>query len=818
MAKQTSSLAKIIPLRSAEAMASSQASSELQKTSKEIDQNQKERDEKQLKSQEKVISNLDRLVVALQNNSGAKVSGNKAAELGRSVMPNYKQGGTWDQRSVKDQAADFLKGRAGTDGKRDAFDPNSLRYKFGSLKGIADTTGLVQPDSFFGNLLGRREDRMKRTDTLTKLNPQMKNLKQFGGDESKVRDYYDKQYKEQFAPSQAKLQGEQYKLDSLMASGISESELEKTIGGKKQIKARDAAAADMLLSDKMKKAEVKELSAAPEMTKSQGFAASGIGASNVIPFPTKSSSDNFMSGSEKETELENIRLMGEQNSVLKVIQENTAAMPQLLRAFQEETKRETAADQAQLEATAAGGGSGSGIMDMAGDLLGKGKGALGKAGGFLKGAGGFLAKRAGPLAAIASVAAGGVTAYQGYNAASEKEAKGEITKDEATVEKGGAIGEGAGQAAGGAVGALKGAAVGAAIGSVVPVIGTAIGGVVGAAIGGIGGSFLGGKAGKFLGETGGKIKNWFSSSNPDKSGAEAKVATMTAAPQQQEPDVVFARRKLEREQSGGSSIAGYEKGYNLSGKKEDVDAAAAEYEKFDKAAREGDTAAMDAAANNFKQLAQKIQSPEYKAKMKEISDIQQARKGNKGKAAQGKETTKSDAATTPPPAVTSMAAAPAATTPKAGAANTSDTKSNTATAPTTTAAAPSGVSPERMKMAESARQNALDDGASPQEADMIAQKMLKYGNVISAGQGRGDVYQPIPTSAKVAAAPVKIADRVATTSAENQAAKEQPAAASNVQTNVSQTNVQQRNTQAVKPPIRNQDSSYGRMVDRRYAY
>ena len=72
--------------------------------------------------------------------------------------------------------------------------------------------------------------------------------------------------------------------------------------------------------------------------------------------------------------------------------------------------------------------------------------------------------------------------------------------------------------------------------------------------------------------------------------------------------------------------------------------------------------------------------------------------------------------------------------------------------------------------------------------------------------------------AKPQTAPPQAANRVADTSAENQAVKETPAQSNNVQTNVSQTNVQQRNTQAIKPPIRNQDSSYGRMVDRRYAY
>lgn len=55
---------------------------------------------------------------------------------------------------------------------------------------------------------------------------------------------------------------------------------------------------------------------------------------------------------------------------------------------------------------------------------------------------------------------------------------------------------------------------------------------------------------------------------------------------------------------------------------------------------------------------------------------------------------------------------------------------------------PAGAAPaDRTAQAEFARQNAIADGASPQEANQIAAKMMKYGSVISAGQGRGDVYQ-----------------------------------------------------------------------------
>jgi hypothetical protein len=74
----------------------------------------------------------------------------------------------------------------------------------------------------------------------------------------------------------------------------------------------------------------------------------------------------------------------------------------------------------------------------------------------------------------------------------EKEKSGEISKREADVGKGEAVGG----AVGGAGGAFAGAAAGAAIGSVVPILGTVVGGAIGAAIGG----YLGSKGGEMAGK------------------------------------------------------------------------------------------------------------------------------------------------------------------------------------------------------------------------------------------------------------------------------------------------------------------------------
>lgn len=82
--------------------------------------------------------------------------------------------------------------------------------------------------------------------------------------------------------------------------------------------------------------------------------------------------------------------------------------------------------------------------------------------------------------------------YSDISDINEREQSGQITAEQASIEKGGATGS----ALGGAGGAWAGAAAGAAVGSVVPVIGTVIGGAIGAALGG----WLGSKGGEIAGE------------------------------------------------------------------------------------------------------------------------------------------------------------------------------------------------------------------------------------------------------------------------------------------------------------------------------
>ena len=152
------------------------------------------------------------------------------------------------------------------------------------------------------------------------------------------------------------------------------------------------------------------------------------------------------------------------------------------------TAAATAAAPAAATAAGAGATGAAGAASSAATALGRLAGPLTK-----------LAGAAPAIGTVMSVGSGVIDAYQGIKKADKDLSEGKITKEEARVEKGEAVGGGTGTAIGGAAGAIKGAALGASIGSVVPVLGTAVGGIIGAALGG----WLGSKAGKAIGEVAG---------------------------------------------------------------------------------------------------------------------------------------------------------------------------------------------------------------------------------------------------------------------------------------------------------------------------
>jgi len=113
-------------------------------------------------------------------------------------------------------------------------------------------------------------------------------------------------------------------------------------------------------------------------------------------------------------------------------------------------------------------------------------------GGGMKGAAKGIMKRAGPLGLLYGLYEG----YQSMNQIDQDLEAGNITSNEASVDKA----EVTGGVVGGTGGAMAGAAAGAALGSVVPVVGTLIGCVIGGAVGYWAGSSAGEAIGEQIGE------------------------------------------------------------------------------------------------------------------------------------------------------------------------------------------------------------------------------------------------------------------------------------------------------------------------------
>lgn len=173
------------------------------------------------------------------------------------------------------------------------------------------------------------------------------------------------------------------------------------------------------------------------------------------------------------------------------------------------------------------GGSGGGLLDAAADLAGgmgrKARGIGGRMATVGSKAAGFLARNGAKLGAVGGIAMGAYDAYTGWGEANDQYEAGEITKNEADIKKGEAVGGGAG----GALGAWGGAAAGAAIGSVVPVVGTAIGAVAGGALGYLGGTAIGKKAGGALVSGYKGVKNWLGFGNPEDDKKKVNVERVT---------------------------------------------------------------------------------------------------------------------------------------------------------------------------------------------------------------------------------------------------------------------------------------------------
>lgn len=388
-----------------------------------------------------------------------------------------------------------------------------------SARGFLDKMGIARrgESGLISDFMDKRENRKNWVESRMRADPNMKNLKQYGGDEEKVKQYLTKRYDEKVGVEEKIFQNKE-DIAEQRKRGMSDEQIKRMGLFKKQDElATQLKEIDPSLKQKPQTAKEQETKATEAKRQSEEKSA------KVLPFTKQESAGTTANAlSNEETMLEQNKMIAEQTGLLKKIEENTSVLKTM----------GAIGGAAPVAAAAAEGGGGPSILDMIpgkkilGGLKSAGKGIV-RAGASI---GRFALKHAGRLGAVGAVGMGLYEGYQGWTAASDKQdaakediqAKleaGEITQGEAnqltkqvdeqaTEEKGAAAGKGTGMALGGAAGALKGAAAGAAIGSVVPVVGTVVGGAIGATVGAIGGSWLGGKGGEWLGKKAGQAKNW----------------------------------------------------------------------------------------------------------------------------------------------------------------------------------------------------------------------------------------------------------------------------------------------------------------------
>jgi hypothetical protein len=425
------------------------------KDSKEIQSKQEERKSGQhlLESNKKLTTNIEKLTKTISDSvlGKNKVKANRAEEIAGKQKLDY--------RGIGQQFKEKIMGRGG-----DKFDTNSLRYKLGSLRGLAQTTGLVKEGGFIDNKLAVREERLRTATRMAEANSTMTNLGPKGnktfGSKAAVEQYYQRRGKD-VIKARAGLQSEEYNREKYREAGISDEEYERTTGGRQQVKKLAEAGQAVIDVDPRLQGEKK--------------------------------------GAIKFAGPDELNVSEEEESQLRAIESASQPTEELINITKVENERKTKADADLLEAIkgieTAGGGALSDIAGAASSIGGK------KAGvGMLAKAGTFLAGNAGAITTGSSILAGGVAAYKGYSDyqdADQQLKSGEISEDEADVKKTGAVGTGVG----GVGGALAGGQAGAAIGTLIfPGVGTAIGGALGAGIG----AFAGSKAGKGIGEWGSK--------------------------------------------------------------------------------------------------------------------------------------------------------------------------------------------------------------------------------------------------------------------------------------------------------------------------
>lgn len=397
------------------------------KDSKEVQskKDQLESSEKLIETNKKLTTNIEKLTSTMANSVLGKA--NRAEELAGKQKLDY--------RGIGQQFKEKIMGRGG-----DKWDTNSLRYKFGSLRGLARTTGLASEGGFLDNKLAVREERLKTATRMTEANAGMENLKQFGS-KGAVERYYQRRGKDTIK-ARAALQSEEYNREKYREAGISDEEYERTSGGKRQMYALGQAGQAVIDVDPRLQGEKK----------------------GAIQF----------AGPDESVE-DKLNVSQEEQSQLAAVTSGVDATRELVEITKVENERKKEADEKLLEAVKGMESDSSGSLSKGGGaLLGAGAAAAGLAaakGGLLTKGAGYLAKvgGVGKLAKGVGVGALGALAGEGIQYGGEK-------LKEAGYEK-------TGKAVGTTGTAVKYAGYGAMIGSVIPGVGTAIGAGIGGVIG-----------------------------------------------------------------------------------------------------------------------------------------------------------------------------------------------------------------------------------------------------------------------------------------------------------------------------------------------
>ena len=392
---------------------------------KKEDENRK----KLVKAEEKLNSNVEKLTkVMAKAIVSPKMDAKKAEELAGKQKLDY--------RTIGQQFKEKVMGRGG-----DKWDQNSLKYKFGSVRGLAGTLGLRGLPGA-DNAMAKREEIKQTATRMTEANAGMENLKQFAvkdldgnvnkkASQKNVEKYYEKRgVKVQAA--KANLQSEQYNRDKFRDAGISDEEFDRTTGGKRQNKK---------------------------------LAEAGQALVNVDPTLQGQKKGAF---EKAESNNDSLNVSEEESSQLEAIQGISKPTEELVTITKVENERKTKADADLLAAitnmkAAAGGGALSSIADAASNMGSKGK-VAGRAAS-------YLSKVGGAKNLVRGLGIGALGAAAG----SAMQWGGDKLKESGHETAGKAV------SAGGT--AVKYAGYGAMIGSVVPGVGTAIGGAIGGVIG-----------------------------------------------------------------------------------------------------------------------------------------------------------------------------------------------------------------------------------------------------------------------------------------------------------------------------------------------